>query len=120
MPGTLLESYGGLPFVSRLVMDFYDRVQETDRLNGYFTGIDMRRLVDHQAKFISTLLGGPISYSDEMLAEIHAGLDISDADFDVMIGLLEETLAKFDLNNADKAYVVEEFRKRRSVLVKRG
>lgn len=120
MPGNLVDAYGGLPFVSRLVMDFYDRVQESERLRPYFSGIDMRRLVDHQAKFISTLLGGPISYADDVLERLHADLAIRADDFDEMVELLDRTLAKFELADTDRALVVAEFRRRRGVIVVRN
>ena len=117
MQQTLLEQYGGMPFVSQLVLDFYDRVQASPRVRPYFERSDMRRLVDHQAKFISTLLGGPIVFSDQMIVEIHRHLAIDDAAFDAMIAILAETLADFKLAEEDRNAVVEAFRQRRGLLV---
>jgi hemoglobin len=119
MEQTLLEHYGGMPFVSRLVLDFYDRVRASPRLKPYFERSDMRRLVDHQAKFISTLLGGPVVFSDEMIAAIHRHVAIDDAAFDEMIALLDGTLADFNLTEQDRAAIVAAFRQRRPILVTR-
>lgn len=120
MSASMLERYGGLEFVSRLVLEFYDRVQASPRLGHYFVGVDMRRLVDHQAKFISTLLGGPISYSDTALAEIHRHLGIAEEDFEEMVATLDGTLESFALALADRAHVVAEFRRRHDLLVQPG
>ncbi|MEC9343985.1 MAG: group 1 truncated hemoglobin, partial [Pseudomonadota bacterium] len=93
MSRNLFDHYGGLPFISQMVLDFYDRVQDSPNLKAYFAGVDMRRLVEHQAKFMSSLLGGPFSYDDDMLAEVHRHLAIGEDAFSEMIRILDETLA---------------------------
>jgi len=55
---TLFDKYGGFATVSRIVSAFYDEVLESEQLRPYFRGLDMRRLVDHQTKFIAALMGG--------------------------------------------------------------
>ena len=83
----MFERYGGLAFISRVVLNFYDRVLASARLAPFFADIDMQRLVEHQAKFISSVMGGPSSYSTAALREAHAHLQINDPTFDEMIGL---------------------------------
>ena len=86
-PDTMFERYGGLAFVSRVVLGFYDRVLASARLAPFFADTDMQRLVEHQAKFISSVMGGPESHTEAMLRDAHAHLDIDDGAFDEMIGL---------------------------------
>jgi truncated hemoglobin YjbI len=57
-PGTMFERYGGIAFVTRFVLSFYDRVLTSATIAPFFADVDMRRLVDHQAKFISSVMGG--------------------------------------------------------------
>jgi len=57
----------------------------------------MQRLVEHQAKFISTVMGGPTSYSSAVLREAHEHLDIDDQAFDEMIFLFKATLKDFKI-----------------------
>ncbi len=94
MHETMFQRYGGLDRVSDLVMRFYDRVLASERLAPFFQGIDMRRLVEHQANYISAVMGGPTSFADAHLREVHAHLAIRDADFDEMLahfrGAMEE------------------------------
>jgi truncated hemoglobin YjbI len=56
---TLFDKYGGFAMVSKIVMDFYDRVLESEIAGPFFDGIDMRRQIDHQTKFIAQILGAP-------------------------------------------------------------
>lgn len=85
MRQTIFQRYGGLERVSELVMAFYDRVLASERLAPFFGGADMRRLIEHQARYISAVMGGPASYTDEQLREAHAHLAITSADFDEML-----------------------------------
>ncbi|HSH41905.1 MAG TPA: hypothetical protein VK973_07260 [Arenicellales bacterium] len=65
---TIFERCGGFAKVSRIVMSFYDRVGDSEILAPYFETTDMRVLVDHQTKFVASLMGGPASYGDETLS----------------------------------------------------
>jgi hemoglobin len=118
MNASLFERHGGYPFMSRLVLDFYDRVLASERLAPFFARTDMRRLVDHQAKFIGSLAGGPTFISDETLAEVHRHLDIDDACFDEMVGLMAETLTVFGVGEDDKSVVLQQLGQRRRFIVK--
>jgi hemoglobin len=93
-------------------MAFYDKVLDSDELAPFFEDVDMRRLIDHQTKFIAFLMGGPASYTNEHIAATHAHLGIDRPAFDVMIGTMRETLEDFELDQADIAQVVNELRSR--------
>jgi hemoglobin len=89
---TIFERMGGFARVRLIVSDFYDKVLDSDRLARYFVDVDMRRLIDHQTKFISAVMGGPAAFSDEQLTRAHARLGITTDDFDEMAGYFHETL----------------------------
>ena len=97
----MFERYGGLPFVSRFVLSFYDRVLASAELAPFFADVDMQRLVEHQAKFISSVMGGPASYSGAALRESHHHLQIDDRAFDQMIGLFRSVLQESKIADAD-------------------
>lgn len=119
MAATLFERYGGFATVSRVVMAFYDKALDSDVIGPYFDGVDMRRLIDHQTKFVSSILGGPASYDNETLRQLHAHLDIDGAAFDEMIALFTETLEDFDFDPADIELVADEFESRRPYIARR-
>jgi hemoglobin len=94
---TTFESMGGFARVRLIVSDFYEKILSSPGLSPYFTGVDMRRLIDHQTKFIASVMGGPATFTDDQIARAHARLDISAEAFDEMADLFRETLEDFDV-----------------------
>jgi hemoglobin len=101
MNGSVFERLGGFARVRLIISDFYARVLESERLGRYFQHIDMRRLIDHQTKFISALMGGPAAFTNEQIARAHVRLGISSDEFAEMAVLLRETLEDAGVEDAD-------------------
>lgn len=116
---TLFDRLGGFAGVSRVVSDFYERVLDDDLLAPHFEDVDMRRLIDHQTKFIATVMGGPTSYANEALRRVHAHMAIDRAAFDAMRKALEQSLAAHGVSEADRALVLEEIEARSAYVVNR-
>lgn len=116
---TLFEKYGGFSTVSRIVSAFYDQVMDIPDLARYFADTDMRRLVDHQTKFIAAVMGGPASYSNEQLERVHAKMDITEQDYLAVIGVLRETLEDFELEESDIATICTDLIQRKHYIVAR-
>lgn len=114
----MFDRYGGLEFVSRLVLSFYDRVLASVRLTPFFADSDMQRLVEHQAKFISSVMGGPAYHTGAMLRDAHAHLHIDDGAFDEMIDLLKLTLVDFEIAAADVRTIVAGLNAHRAQIVR--
>jgi len=119
MAVSLFQKYGGFAAISRIVLSFYDKALDSDQIGGYFEDVDMKRLVDHQTKFVSSLLGGPASYTDERLRQLHLHLGITHADFDEMRKLLAEALEQHGFAPEDCSLVIAEIEARRGVIVSR-
>ena len=120
MARSLFEKYGGFAQISKSVMAFYDRALDSDVLGPYFEDIDMRLLVDHQTKFIASVMGGPASFSNDALRQVHAGLEIDRASFDEMATVLGETLAEHGMKAEDVSLVIAEIQARASVVITVG
>ncbi len=117
MAQTMFERYGGFATLSKLVMALYDKVLDSDIAGPFFDDVDMRRLIDHQTKFISQLMGGPATYTDAMLEQLHARLAIDDAAFDEVMELFEETLEDFELEPEDIEQLMDDMNSKRPVIV---
>jgi hemoglobin len=89
---SIYEAIGGSGAVQAVVEDFYRRVTDDPDLAGYFVGTDLNRLKAHQRAFIGAALGGPELYQGRDLARAHAGLGISGAHFDRVVGHLVAAL----------------------------
>lgn len=113
MTQTMYSKYGGFSQVNRIVMDFYDRLLDSDEVGPYFDDVDMKRLIDHQTKFIAFLLGGPAEFKSDHLQRAHETLNISNAHFDDMKQILRDTLsdAGFEADDLDTVMdVIEDHR----------
>jgi hemoglobin len=114
---TLFDRVGGFGTLSKIVLAFYDRVLDDDVLSPYFANADMRRLIDHQTKFVAFLMGGPASFTDEHLRLAHAHLAIESSAFERMALVLRETLDDFGLGDRDVESVIGQVRQRRDLIV---
>ncbi len=117
MAQPIFERYGGFAKISRVVSDFYRRVLDSPILSPFFDGIDMRTLIDHQTKFMATMMGGPASFTNEHLARVHAHLSIGEHAFTEMVSLLRETLEDFDFDQTDISRVHAEILARKPYVV---
>lgn len=117
MPRSIFERYGGFAKISRVVMSFYDKMTTSPITKKYFENINMKRLIDHQTKFISSMMGGPASYTNEHLERVHAHLGITNVAFDESVDILEETLEDHNFKDEDIDEVKREVTSRKNFVV---
>jgi hemoglobin len=117
MHGSMFEQLGGFARVRLMVSAFYDKVLASQRLGPHFQHIDVRRLIDHQTKFTSAMMGGPASFTDEQIARAHQRLGITDAEFEEMAELFRETLEDFGVAGPDVERLVAHVLSMRSHVV---
>jgi len=117
---TMFERYGGFAKVSKVVSAFYDRVLDSPIMGPYFAETDMKRLIDHQTKFIAYLMGGPASYSDEQLKKVHQHMAIERKAFEEMVSLLIETLEDFGFLDEDVETIKRHLEARAPLVVTKG
>ncbi|PRY26402.1 hemoglobin [Aliiruegeria haliotis] len=117
MEKTLFEKYGGFSTVSKIVMDLYDTLLDDDDVGPFFDDVDMPRLIDHQTKFVASLMGGPASFTDTHIQRAHHNLDIAPVHFDRLKEIIEGTLEKFEVEREDIETVLGAFESRRKLLL---
>lgn len=117
MAATMFERYGGFGTVSKIVMAFYDKVLDSDVIGDYFEDVDMPALIDHQTKFIAMAMGGPASYTNETLRQVHAGLDIDTTSFNEAVSLLQRTLEEFEVEPDDIDTIIDDIRNRAQYII---
>lgn len=89
---SIYDSIGGGPAVRAAVDDFYARVLADPQLAPFFTDAGLQHLKAHQRAFIAAAIGGSEIYEGRDMAAAHAGLAITDADFDAVVAHLVDTL----------------------------
>ena len=120
MPNSTFEKYGGFAAVSRVVMTFYELVLDSEEVGHHFDDIDMPRLIDHQTKFISSLMGGPMAMTDDRLRAVHQNVPITDADFDEIGRLLGQAMGEHGMSETDVSQVLAAVEGKRSLIVNRA
>jgi hemoglobin len=118
MGKSLFDKYGGFSTVSRIVMTLYDKLLDDDDVGPFFDDVDMPRLIDHQTKFVSSLMGGPASFTDEHIANAHRKLTVGNSHFDRLKDLIHETLSEFAVEPNDIDTVLAAFEVRRPLLIR--
>jgi hemoglobin len=118
MAQTIFDKLGGFSSISKIVMDFYDQVLDSDILGDFFELTDMSTQIDHQTKFISSLLGGPASYTNEQLRKVHSHLDINPKHFKEILVLLDRSLEMNGVNAEDRKFIAGEMESKRMFIVK--
>ena len=117
MEKTLFEKYGGFSTISKVVLTFYDRMIEDDDVGPFFDDVELPKLIDHQTKFISSLMGGPASFTDTHIARAHQHMTIEHHHFDRLKAIVTETLTDFSVEPEDIDVILQGFEARRALLV---
>lgn len=94
---------GGKPAITAVVDDFVGRVAGDSRINGKFATTDIPRLKMLLVEQICQASGGPCTYSGRSMKATHAGMGVSSADFDALVGDLIATLNKFKVPEREKS-----------------
>jgi hemoglobin len=120
MARSIFERYGGFAKMSRIVSSFYEKMLSSPLISPYFAKTDMKRLIDHQTKFISSLTGGPASYTAEHIERVHAHLGITDEAFKESMLLMTETLEDHNFESEDIQTVEDEMMAYKNFVVNKG
>jgi hemoglobin len=98
----LYERLGGKPAITAVVDDFVARVAADPRINRFFANTDIppfkAKLVDQ----ICEASGGPCKYTGKDMKTAHAGMGVTDADFNALVEDLVATLDKFKVPEKEK------------------
>lgn len=93
---SLYERLGGAAAVSAAVDKFYDKVLEDDRINKFFSGIEMAQQRLHQKRFMTLAFGGSSDYAGAALRDAHRRLaekrGLTDKHFDAVVENLTASL----------------------------
>jgi hemoglobin len=118
----LFDRLGGSAGISNIVADFTARVIDDPRVNWGRTGVkrgglsfhrgqsvawdaspeNVAILKKHLVEFLALATGGPARYTGKQLEPVHAGMHISNPEFDAVIGDLKATLDKLQIPNLEQ------------------
>jgi hemoglobin len=120
MQRSVFERYGGFAKVNRIVTSYYEKILDSPITSPYFANTDMRQLIDHQTRFIATVMGGPASYTNDHLERVHARHGVTEAAFFEACNLLVEAMEDENFSSEDIQIVVDELVSRKHHIVSRS
>ncbi len=91
---SLFERIGGEGAVDAAVDLFYRKVLADDRINSFFSSVDMDAQRAKQRSFLTLAFGGPNNYSGKDMRDGHAHLNLNDGHFDAVMENLGATLTE--------------------------
>ncbi|MBB1162846.1 group I truncated hemoglobin [Aquariibacter albus] len=89
---TLYQQLGGAPAIAKVIDDFVGIVAADSRINFQFAKTDIPRLKQLLREQFGQALGGPERYSGRDMKSSHAGLGITNAQFNALAENLYEAL----------------------------
>ncbi len=97
---SLFDRLGGKEAIDMVVNDFIDTVGSDQRIENPKVGerlgeIDIRRLKQLVAEQVCMATGGPCKYTGRDMKSSHAGLDITNDEFDYVVDDLVKTLNQY-------------------------
>jgi hemoglobin len=116
----IFERYGGFAKISQVVSSFYDKMLDSPVTSPFFAKTDMKRLIDHQTKFIASVMGRPVSYTNEYIERVHTHLTITNKAYDEAMEMLIETLEDFDFEPDDIQVIEDEMKAHMHYVVSRN
>ena len=106
MVGRLVEQQnirlGGQGAITAVVDDFVGNVAADNRINKFFAKTDIPRLKRLLVEQICAGTGGPCTYTGRDMKSAHAGMGITDAQFNALVEDLVKSLDKFKVPEKEK------------------
>jgi hemoglobin len=100
---SLYDRLGGKPAITAVVDDFTARVVADRRINRFFANTDVPSFKAKLIDQICEVSGGPCKYTGKDMKTTHAGMGITDADFNALVEDLVATLDKFKVPEKEKS-----------------
>ena len=103
--------------VAAAVEELYLRALANPRLAAYFAQTSIVQLKEHKRVFLTWLLYGPVDAAGYSLRAAHAGLGITNADFDRLVQHLSDSLTHMRIDAAVAERIVAEVESLRADVV---
>ena len=99
---SLYDRLGGKPAITAVVYQFVANVAEDKRINGRFATTDIPKLKGHLVDQVCSATGGPCTYKGRDMKTTHAGMRITNEEFNALVQDLVAALDKFKVSSKEK------------------
>ncbi|AZZ93972.1 group 1 truncated hemoglobin [Hahella sp. KA22] len=91
---SLYRALGGEQGIARLVDRFVEEISYSKDIAPFFADTDPDRFKEKLSEQLCNISGGPCAYTGDSMRDSHAGLSISEADFNKTVDLLINAMNK--------------------------
>jgi hemoglobin len=99
---SLYDRLGGKQAITGVVDDFIANVAADSRINQRFAGTNIPRLKTMLVDQICEATGGPCKYTGKDMKTVHAGMRITEGEFNALVEDLVKSLDKFKVPGPEK------------------
>jgi len=93
----LYKDLGGSEKIAAFTSDFVGMIVKDDQIGHFFQGVNTDRLTRMLTAQFIELSGGPASYKGREMAETHAGMGVTNADFNRLAEVLQIAMDRQDV-----------------------
>ncbi len=107
---SLYERLGGYEAISAVVNDFAEKLFKDPQVGAFFKGMgtDTRKsFIQKNINLVCNVTGGPCKVLSRPAKTVHAGLGITESDFNVVVNHLVDTLDKFKVPAKEKKELLD-------------
>ncbi|MFC4701951.1 group 1 truncated hemoglobin [Glaciecola siphonariae] len=94
---TLYEELGGRSGINQIVDNFITEIEYSPDIFPYFENSDVARFHEKLSEHICMLASGPCAYTGDTMEQVHAGMNISERDFNIGVDLLINAMNKANI-----------------------
>lgn len=107
---TLYQRLGGYDAIAAVTDDFLGRLATDKQMSRFFVGVSadsLRKLRQHVVDQLCEASGGPCYYFGRSMKTVHAGLGITESDWQLTVKHLTATFDKFKVPEKERQQVFE-------------
>jgi hemoglobin len=119
---SLYKRLGGYDAITAVTDDFLGRLAADKQMARFFIGVSadsLRKLRQHVVDQLCEATGGPCYYFGRSMKTVHAGLGITESDWQVTVKHLTSTLDKFKVPDTERTEVLKMFSSLKSDIVEK-
>jgi hemoglobin len=93
----IYQQLGGQPKIEEVVDNFITEIEFDAVLFTFFKDSNIERFREKLSEHICMLTGGPCKYSGDSMQQVHAGMNITEAEFNHSVDLFINAMTKADI-----------------------
>lgn len=114
---SVYEQIGGADKVEEIVDNFIAEIEYSPEIFPYFEKTDVRRFREKLIEHVCMLTSGPCDYTGDSMEQVHAGMNITEHDFNLGVDLFINAMEKAGIEHRLQNKVIATMAPTRSEII---